>query len=174
MSATTPDEAQEEVNRFCAMYRVVSLEKHLIADGDRSYWALCVSYLEATPSQSNSMRRSGRKEAVDYRAILDEPDCALCVRLRSLRKTLVGRESLQYLQRVPTPGMQATGNSLVRLFHCGSAGGLCWRCGRGFWGGQRGQSYAHARTDCLTSAIRITSPSLNKVFFLWVEFRCVL
>ncbi len=76
------------------MHRVVSLEKHLIADGDRSYWALCVSYLEGPQSQPNGTRRSGRKEAVDYRAILDEPDFALFVRLRSLRKTLAEQDGI--------------------------------------------------------------------------------
>lgn len=90
--ATAPDAVQEEVNQFCATHRVVSLEKHLIPDGDRSYWALCISYLETAPSQPSA--RLSRKDKIDYREVLNEHDFALFARLRSLRKTLAERDGI--------------------------------------------------------------------------------
>ncbi len=44
--ATAPEEAQEAVNRFCTEHRVVSVDRQLVHDAERSYWALCVCYLD--------------------------------------------------------------------------------------------------------------------------------
>ena len=44
--AVMPDEAQEAVNRFCAAHRIVSAEKQFASNGEQSFWALCVSYLD--------------------------------------------------------------------------------------------------------------------------------
>jgi superfamily II DNA helicase RecQ len=84
-----PDDAQEAVNRFCVAHRVVSVEKQFVQDAERSYWALCVCYLEP-----ESGPVSPRKGKIDYREVFNEPDFALFARLRNLRKTLAEQEGV--------------------------------------------------------------------------------
>ena len=40
--AMMPDDMQDEMNRFCAAHRVISIEKQFVQDGERSYSALSV------------------------------------------------------------------------------------------------------------------------------------
>jgi superfamily II DNA helicase RecQ len=87
--ATTPDEAQEAMNRFCATHRVVHVEKQFVQDAERSYWALCIGYLD----QDNGAPPA-RKGKVDYREVFNEQDFALFAQLRSLRKTLAEQEGV--------------------------------------------------------------------------------
>ncbi len=47
--ALTPDEANDEINQFCATHRVTALDKQLIADGERSFWAVCITYQLQSP-----------------------------------------------------------------------------------------------------------------------------
>jgi hypothetical protein len=86
--AALPEEVQKAVNRFYATHRVVSVET------ERSYWALCICYVE---------RENGpvppHKSKVDYREVFNEQDFALFARLRSLRKTLAEQDGIRY-----TPG----------------------------------------------------------------------
>ena len=81
--ATMPEVAQEELNRFCAEQQVVSLDKNFVQDGERSYWALCVCYLD-----SHGGPVSTRKGKIDYREVLSPPDFALYAKLRDLRRTI--------------------------------------------------------------------------------------
>ena len=83
--ATAPEVAQEELNRFCAEQQVVSLDKHFVQDGERSYWALCVCYLDTQDGPPVSTFRKGK---IDYREVLSPPDFALYAKLRDLRRTI--------------------------------------------------------------------------------------
>jgi superfamily II DNA helicase RecQ len=85
--AWMPAEEEEAVNRFCAEHRVVSVDKHLIQDRERSYWAFCMYYLA---KQAGSL--STRKSRVDYREVLSNEEFALFAKLRDLRKTLAEQE----------------------------------------------------------------------------------
>jgi hypothetical protein len=38
---------EEELNRFLGTHRIVSIDRHLVADGARSAWAICVTYVDA-------------------------------------------------------------------------------------------------------------------------------
>lgn len=89
-----PDEAQEAVNRFCGAHRVVSIEKQFVHDGERSHWALCVCYLDASRNNGPEPLAPTRKGQIDYREVLNEHDFALYVRLRNLRKTLSEQEGI--------------------------------------------------------------------------------
>jgi len=40
--ALDPRAAQDELNRFCAAQRVVSVERQFVAAGRDSYWVICV------------------------------------------------------------------------------------------------------------------------------------
>jgi superfamily II DNA helicase RecQ len=87
--AMMPDDMQEEMNRFCAAHRLISIEKQFVQDGERSYWAVCVSYVE---KQAGPL--SPRKGNVDYREVLGAADFALFAKLRNLRKTLAEQEGV--------------------------------------------------------------------------------
>lgn len=88
--ATTPDEAQEALNQFCAEHRVVSVDKEFVSNAERSFWALCVGYLDG-----QAPLLAGRsKNKVDYREVLNEADFALFVKLRDLRKTMAEQEGV--------------------------------------------------------------------------------
>ena len=41
-------EAEEELNQFLAMHRVIAVDRQLVADGARSAWAICVAGADAS------------------------------------------------------------------------------------------------------------------------------
>ena len=85
--AAMPEEAEEAVNQFCIEHRVVSVERELVQNGDGSYWALCICYLD---KQGGPL--STRRGRVDYREVLNDKEFTLFAKLRQLRKTLAERE----------------------------------------------------------------------------------
>lgn len=90
VSALNPEVGEDALNLFCAGHRVVAVEKQFIADGDRSFWSICVGYQDSgaeIPAQQ-------RRPRVDYRAILSEEDFAVYVVLRNLRKELADKEGV--------------------------------------------------------------------------------
>jgi superfamily II DNA helicase RecQ len=87
--ALMPEDMQDEMNRFCAAHRVINIEKQFVQDGERSYWALCVCYVE---KQAGPL--SPRKGNVDYREVLGAADFALFAKLRDLRKKLAEQEGV--------------------------------------------------------------------------------
>jgi predicted DNA binding CopG/RHH family protein len=87
--AMMPEDMQDDMNRFCTAHRVISIEKQFVQDGERSYWAVCVSYVE---KQAGPL--SPRKGNVDYREVLSAADFALFAKLRDLRKRLAEREGV--------------------------------------------------------------------------------
>ena len=87
--AMIPDDMQEEMNRFCAAHRVISIEKQFVQDGERSYCALCVGYVEKPVGPL-----SPRKGHVDYREVLGAADFVLFAKLRDLRKKLAEQEGV--------------------------------------------------------------------------------
>lgn len=87
--ANAPDPAQEELNRFCAGQRVVSVDKQFVQDAERSYWAFCIGYLDSQDSP-----KATAKGKIDYREVLNEQDFAVFARLRTLRKELADGEGI--------------------------------------------------------------------------------
>ncbi len=83
------DQAQEELNNFCAGHRVATVEKHFVADGDRSFWAICVTSIEKKESQ-----KTPYKSRIDYKEVLDEKDFAVFVKLRELRKSIADKDNM--------------------------------------------------------------------------------
>jgi superfamily II DNA helicase RecQ len=84
-----PEAAQQELNHFCAEQRVVSVDKQFVNDAERSYWALCVCYLDRQGGPITA-----RKGKIDYREVLSEPEFTLFAKLRSLRKILSEQEGV--------------------------------------------------------------------------------
>jgi len=83
-------DAGVELNRLLASRRIAGIEKHFVADGPNSFWAICVGYVDgadATPV-------GGGKDKVDYKQVLPEKEFALFVKLRELRKRLADQEGV--------------------------------------------------------------------------------
>jgi superfamily II DNA helicase RecQ len=87
--ACSPEQGQEELNSFCGSHRIASIEKQFVVNGEQSYWAICVSYLDTAKKITSS-----GKSKVDYREVLEERDFAVFAKLRSLRKTLAEKEGV--------------------------------------------------------------------------------
>ncbi len=80
--------APEELNKLLRGRKVVSVRKEFVANGEDSFWAFCLEYLDHTPE------RDRLPEKVDYKAILPEAEFAVFSRLRALRKELADREAV--------------------------------------------------------------------------------
>ena len=98
--ATVPmydaDDAEEALNRFLASHRVVAIERQFVSDGQRSAWAVCVSWVDGkarTTASEASVGNSGEGR-LDYREILSAEQFAVYARLRDLRKKLSEREGV--------------------------------------------------------------------------------
>jgi superfamily II DNA helicase RecQ len=68
---------------------VVNVEKAFVANGDRSFWSVCVTWMDGAGEKG-----SRPKSRVDYKEVLNEKDFAIYVKLRTLRKTIAEKEGL--------------------------------------------------------------------------------
>jgi hypothetical protein len=94
-------DAQREMNAFLGSHRVLGVERHLVADGAQSVWAICVSYTDATSHHTavhdtTNPGRSGpgRKERVDYKEVLGELELATFAQLREWRKRTADHDGI--------------------------------------------------------------------------------
>ena len=95
--------AEADLNRFLAAHRVLAVDRHLVADGARSAWAVCVTYVDRpstaaadpAPAAATAPPKPGQpREAVDYKAVLAPAEFDLFARLRALRKRLAERDGV--------------------------------------------------------------------------------
>ncbi len=87
--ALTPEAAAEEVSKFLASHRILTVDREFIADGPASHWALCVTYLPSS-NQPTPIKRP----KVDYRELLSPEDFAVYSRLRALRKEFAEHDGI--------------------------------------------------------------------------------
>ena len=83
--------AVDEMNRFLAGRRVLSVHREFVQNGGQSCWAFCVEFL---PSARPDGHLEARKERVDYKEILPPAQFAVFARLRECRKRLATQEGL--------------------------------------------------------------------------------
>jgi superfamily II DNA helicase RecQ len=85
----------DELNRFLAGSRILSIDRQLVQDGANSAWAICVGFESAGQGRpSSAMGGTSKQGKVDYREVLNETDFAVYAHLRSLRKEIADREGL--------------------------------------------------------------------------------
>ena len=84
----------DELNRFLAGSRILSIDRHLVQDGANSAWAVCVGFESAGQGRPTSGNGPGKQGKVDYREVLNESDFAVYARLRTLRKEIADQEGL--------------------------------------------------------------------------------
>ena len=84
-----PSASSDELNRFCSSHQVVSVDKHFVADGQNSFWAMCVVY--QSEQAAPGLVRRGK---IDYKEVLNETDFAMFAKLRELRKKLAEQQGV--------------------------------------------------------------------------------
>ena len=85
--------ATGELNGFLSNHRILTIERHFVADGTNSAWAICVNYLDSA-ERAAADKRGGGGGRVDYRELLSDSDFAVFAKLRSLRKTLAEQDGV--------------------------------------------------------------------------------
>ena len=92
--ALDAQERQDEFNAFCCAHRVVQIDRHFVADGPGSYWALCVTVANGVGPLPAALRKQGQvgesatAGKVDYKQVLSADDFTVFAALRQLRKSL--------------------------------------------------------------------------------------
>lgn len=89
VSALAGEDGAAELNRFLATHRIASLDRHFVAAGDSSFWAVAV-----TTVGQEVPRVDSRRVRVDYKSILSGPDFEVFAQLRALRKELAEKEGV--------------------------------------------------------------------------------
>jgi hypothetical protein len=84
---------QEELNAFLRSHRILTVHREFIQQGDNSYWALSVEYLEGPTPSGPASSRSG-KSRVDYKEVLSPEEFALFASLRDWRKDAAEKEGI--------------------------------------------------------------------------------
>ena len=84
---------QEDLNRFLRSHRVLTVHREFVGQGDNSFWALAVEYMEGPVPSGPGPLRNG-KPRVDYKEVLSPEDFALFARLRDWRKAAAERDGV--------------------------------------------------------------------------------
>ena len=84
--------AKEELNRLLRCGRIASVRKEFVANGEGSFWAFCVEYLDGSLGVEKGRGNAGPK--IDYKEVLNEADFAVFARLRDLRKAISEKEAI--------------------------------------------------------------------------------
>jgi superfamily II DNA helicase RecQ len=84
-------EAEGEMNGFLRSHRVLAVKKEFVADGENSFWTLCVEYLE---SAGAAAAWGGKGPKVDYKEVLKPAEFEVFSRLREWRKAAAEKEGV--------------------------------------------------------------------------------
>lgn len=82
----------DELNRFLAGHRTLTVQREFIQNRSESCWAFCVEYLDEVPGAAAYARP--HKDKVDYKEVLPPAQFAVFSRLRECRKRLAVQEGL--------------------------------------------------------------------------------
>ncbi|WP_372367690.1 HRDC domain-containing protein [Candidatus Uabimicrobium sp. HlEnr_7] len=88
VTISSPYQVQEELNQFCTSHKIAAVEKQFVANGEMSFWAFCITYIESGVKQVKI------KSKMDYKEVLNGHDFAIYTKLRALRKQLAQQEGI--------------------------------------------------------------------------------
>ncbi len=88
-----------DLNHCLATQRIAQVEKHFVADGSASFWAVCVTVVDEGDARRTERRDergdpARRRNTVDYRELLAADEFALYDRLRIARKQAAEADGL--------------------------------------------------------------------------------
>lgn len=87
----------QALNAFLATRRVLGVRQEWVANGDQSFWAFSVDFLDAPrglPPGAPPGDGVGRNGRIDYKEVLPEEEFRVFARLRDLRKELAERDGV--------------------------------------------------------------------------------
>ena len=84
---------QENLNAFLRSHRVLTVHREFVGQGDNSFWALAVEYLEG-PAPSGPGAARGGKQRIDYKEVLSSADFVLFAKLRDWRRKASEQEGI--------------------------------------------------------------------------------
>jgi superfamily II DNA helicase RecQ len=84
--------AKEELNKLLRGGRIASVRKEFVPNGEDSFWAFCIEFLDGVLGTDKG--RSGSAPKVDYKEVLSAEDFAVFSKLRDLRKALAEKEAI--------------------------------------------------------------------------------
>lgn len=89
------EHAIDEMNRFIASHKVVSVDKHCVDSGGMSCWTFCVSYMPVAPAAGEAGQAAGGRHGdIDYRDVLEPEAFSRFTLLRQCRKQLALSKAL--------------------------------------------------------------------------------
>jgi superfamily II DNA helicase RecQ len=85
--------AKEELNKLLRGGRIASVRKEFVANGEDSFWAFCIEFLDGALGVADRGRGAAGPK-IDYKEILNEADFTVFARLRDLRKAVSDKEAI--------------------------------------------------------------------------------
>jgi len=85
--------AKEELNKLLRGGRIASVRKEFVSNGEDSFWAFCIEFLEGSLGAVDKIRSSSGPK-IDYKEVLNEADFAVFAKLRDLRKAISEKEAI--------------------------------------------------------------------------------
>jgi superfamily II DNA helicase RecQ len=88
------EQTESEMNLFLQSHRVLTVDRHLVDAGEKSFWAICIDYLEGAERSTSRRGRSGQQNRIDYREVLSAEEFVKFSVLREVRKTLAAEDAV--------------------------------------------------------------------------------
>lgn len=87
------EDAEAELNAFLKSVRLITIQRELVCQENRFYWAVAVEYAEG--DGKTAMKSGAAKKKIDYKEVLSPENFAIFARLRDWRKETAAREAAQ-------------------------------------------------------------------------------
>ena len=86
--------AERELNEFVRSHRVLAVDRQWVDQGENSFWAVWIDYVEASAARATDASPAGPKKKVDYKELLSTEDFDVYLRLRALRKAIAAEDGV--------------------------------------------------------------------------------
>ena len=86
--------AKEELNKLLRGGRIASVRKDFVANGEDSFWAFCIEFLDGSLGVMDKGRSATSGPKIDYKELLNEADFTVFARLLDLRKVISDKEAI--------------------------------------------------------------------------------
>jgi hypothetical protein len=89
------ESTESDLNAFLKSHRVVSVDRHFVANGELSFWAFAVEYLESSAAgKKDASAASAHRNRIDYREVLKPEEFEVFARLRDVRKQIAQEDAV--------------------------------------------------------------------------------